>query len=213
MATYKSSERTKQALIDAAGTLAAELGFGSVSVRLIANLAKENIGTIHYHFGGKEPLFEEVVNQVADRLQAVPLSEMVKALDLTDKTDQAKSVRIIIERMCDLLFDPEAPSWHRQVIFQIIQHPGPLQEHFHELVITPNTNEIIRILRCIDRQLTHEQAFVHAMIMQGPLVFHADYSSTILYELNKSDFDSNYISYLKSILIKQTQCLFDLPLI
>ncbi|MCJ7600062.1 MAG: TetR/AcrR family transcriptional regulator, partial [Desulfobulbaceae bacterium] len=58
MATYETSLKTREALINAAGELAAEVGFASVSTRAIAVLAKENAGSIHYHFGSKEKLFE-----------------------------------------------------------------------------------------------------------------------------------------------------------
>ena len=58
MATYETSIKTKEALINAAGELAAEKGFASVSTRAIALRADENVGSIHYHFGSKEKLFE-----------------------------------------------------------------------------------------------------------------------------------------------------------
>jgi AcrR family transcriptional regulator len=48
MATYETSLKTREALINAAGELAAEVGFASVSTRAIAVLAKENAGSIHY---------------------------------------------------------------------------------------------------------------------------------------------------------------------
>ena len=64
MATYETSVKTREALISAAGQLAAQLGFASVSIRAIARHANENVGSIHYHFGSKEKLFEAVVRSV-----------------------------------------------------------------------------------------------------------------------------------------------------
>ena len=61
MKTYTSSETTKRNIIEAAGTLAAQLGLDNVSTRAVAEASNENIGSIHYHFGGKDGLFEAVV--------------------------------------------------------------------------------------------------------------------------------------------------------
>jgi len=78
MKKYASSEQTKEALINAAGELAAETGFPNVSTRAIAERANENIGSIHYHFGGKEQLFEAVVQEVVKRCSAYPASRAVE---------------------------------------------------------------------------------------------------------------------------------------
>jgi AcrR family transcriptional regulator len=61
MGEYSKGERTRLALIEATGELAAELGFSNVSTRAVAERSGENIGTIHYHFGGKDGLFVAVV--------------------------------------------------------------------------------------------------------------------------------------------------------
>lgn len=66
MSKKLSVEVTRGNLINAAGELAVEFGIDNVSTRLVAELARENIGSIHYHFGGKGGLFMAVVQKAID---------------------------------------------------------------------------------------------------------------------------------------------------
>nr|WP_320049399.1 helix-turn-helix domain-containing protein [uncultured Desulfuromonas sp.] len=213
MATYSSSEITKDTLIEAAGQLIADLGLSAVSVRAIASRAKENIGTIHYHFGNKEGLFAEVINKVIERWEAAPLKNELAPLDLTNRNDQAMAIRRIVERMSRLIFSSRAPEWHREVIYQVMQHPGPLQEMFRERVITPENTLTVHLFQRIDQSLSFEQAYAHTLTIQSSLIVHADYQNAVLRELQQTDYSREYIAYMENILISQKQKFFDLPLV
>nr|WP_320114441.1 helix-turn-helix domain-containing protein [uncultured Desulfuromonas sp.] len=213
MATYSSSEKTKNSLIEAAGQLIAELGLACVSVRAIASRANENIGTIHYHFGNKEGLFAEVINTVIERWEAAPLEKELVQLDLHDRHDQAMAIRCIVERMSRLIFSPQAPGWHRQVIYQVMQHPGTLQDMFRSRVINPENQLAVNLFQQIDPNLSYEQAYAHTLTIQSPLIVHADYQGAVLRELKQSAYSRDYIAYLENTLISQKQKFFDLPLV
>jgi AcrR family transcriptional regulator len=51
---------TKSLILNAAEAAFAELGFGAASLRHIVSAAGVNLAAIHYHFGSKEVLIEEV---------------------------------------------------------------------------------------------------------------------------------------------------------
>jgi len=104
--TCAGSEQTRHALINAAGELAAELGFASVTTRAIAQRAKANIGSIHYHFGGKDRLFEAVVQNAIRRWHEFPLSRILKPIEPILKTPegQSRAIRAVIHRSISLLF-------------------------------------------------------------------------------------------------------------
>lgn len=53
--------RTPQRILDAAEKLFGEQTFDAISMRDIAAEAGVNLGLVHYHFGAKEALFEQVV--------------------------------------------------------------------------------------------------------------------------------------------------------
>lgn len=212
MSGYQTSEKTRQALIEAAGELAAEHGFNAVSTRAIAERADENIGSIHYHFGGKEKLFDAVMHAVAKRWTERPLDELVDDCNLETAAGQADAIRQIFQRKSDLLFDADKPDWHSRVVYQILQTRGALQDIFRSLVIDPDLTAVARVLKAIDPTIDDEGTTLHYLLMFTPLFSHADYEDTILLKLGKNVYDSNYIRRLVETCIKQTLLLHGLPL-
>lgn len=65
------AEQTREALIHAALRLFGEHGFDATSTRAIAAAAKANIGSIAYHFGGKEGLRAACAQYIADQISQV----------------------------------------------------------------------------------------------------------------------------------------------
>ena len=61
---------TRQKILDAAELLFAEHGFGEVSVRQVVQKAEVNVASIHYYFGSKDALIEEVLSR-----RLTPLNE------------------------------------------------------------------------------------------------------------------------------------------
>lgn len=58
--------RTRAAIIEAAGTLFSEQGFGRTTVEEIAAAANVSVGSIYVHFGGKEQLEIVLINRAMD---------------------------------------------------------------------------------------------------------------------------------------------------
>jgi AcrR family transcriptional regulator len=52
---------TKENLLDAAESLFGEYGYAATSLRQIITQAKANLASIHYHFGSKQELLEQVI--------------------------------------------------------------------------------------------------------------------------------------------------------
>jgi AcrR family transcriptional regulator len=59
---------TREALLDAAEMLIADLGFHAPSHRMIATQAKAHVALVNYHFSSKEILFEAAIERRATRL-------------------------------------------------------------------------------------------------------------------------------------------------
>ena len=90
-----TNKRVRDRLLDAAEELFCEHGFEGASIRDIAAIAKCNIASVNYYFGGKEKLYEEVwrrhlipmrdarivsVNKVMSQSEGKPqLEELLKA--------------------------------------------------------------------------------------------------------------------------------------
>ncbi len=54
---------THDHLLTVAGEVFAETGYKAATIRDICRRAGANVAAIHYHFGGKEPLYAEVLSQ------------------------------------------------------------------------------------------------------------------------------------------------------
>lgn len=211
MATYETSVKTKEALINAAGELAAEKGFASVSTRAIALRAGENAGSIHYHFGSKEKLFEAVVRTVVQEWKANPVNELISQHDTTEPEGQARAIRAIVHRSITLLFGRAAPRWHCRVIFQVMQNKSPLQEIFQSEIISPSHAAITALFQRISPAISRQEAFLRILIMHTPIFFHADNMDYVLNSLNEERYSADYLQNMEDLIVRQTQLLMGLP--
>ncbi len=94
MGVASDSEKTKAAVIQAAGELFANFGFNGVTARQVTGKAGVSLGAIPYHFGSMEGLYEEVL------VTAVKISD--EALPLFDEANAAtpnEALRLAIEWM------------------------------------------------------------------------------------------------------------------
>lgn len=82
-------ERARTRLIGEAARIFAEKGYATASTREICTAAGLNVAAIHYHFGGKEGLYREVllgpIRQLAAQLDgfddpALPLTEALRRM-------------------------------------------------------------------------------------------------------------------------------------
>jgi TetR/AcrR family transcriptional regulator, regulator of cefoperazone and chloramphenicol sensitivity len=211
MSTYQTSTKTRQALIEATGLLAAEKGFNAISTRAIAQLADENIGSIHYHFGGKEKLFEAVILSVATRWLENSLENLLAQCDLTTASGQAEAIRRVVVREISLLFDKEVPSWHNRVIIQVMKYPNSLQNTFNTIVTDQESERVCRLFKTIDPEMDDETAELHFLLLLTPLISHADYQDIILKKLGQNEYSPQYLQRLVDTCVTQTLLFFNLP--
>lgn len=211
MATYETSVKTRETLINAAGELAAQKGFASVSIREIARHANQNVGSIHYHFGGKEKLFEAVVRTVVQIWKDNPISAILKQYDVDTPEGQSHAIRAIIHRNIELLFNRESPEWYSRVVFQVMLKEGPLREIFKKELIIPSHIATTELFRKINPAMDDKEAFLRILIMDTPVFFHADRMDFLLAELKEKRFSDEYLKNMENIIVLQTQLAFGLP--
>ena len=60
---------TTDRLIEAAGELFATKGFEGTTVKEITDLANANLAAIHYHFGDKRELYENVIMKACKEIR------------------------------------------------------------------------------------------------------------------------------------------------
>ena len=143
--TQKPVPPTKQRLIEAAGELFAEKGFHATSVREICSKAQANVAAVHYHFGDKEMLREEVLVQVHQYgADDHPIEEVVHP-DLPPEDQLLAFVR----RFLLTWLDPARPSWHEVLIFRELTNPGPNMKAVVERGVRKNSEALSAIMRSL----------------------------------------------------------------
>jgi len=130
--------RTKRKILDTAERLFAQKGYAATSMRHIISKAVVNLAAIHYHFGSKEELLDEVVERKAGPVNA-------ERLALLETAKQAANGRPLkVEEILEALFRPmvKLASQNDQFVRLIGRLyaegmlPHVARKHFHEVMKT-----------------------------------------------------------------------------
>lgn len=213
MSGYTTSDSTKEKIVRAAGELAAEHGLTHVTTRMVADRAGENIGSIHYHFGGKDGLFETVVREAINGCNHVDDWDLMKNID-EDATPEelAAVIRALVANEITDMFRSDRPAWHVPVVYQLLQRDDHLYDLFDELVLQKSVAAMTHFYRIIDPSLKPEEIHLRAVIMKMPIFAHADYRKTMLKMLGVERYSEEYLQKMEDLIVKQTQSLLGLPL-
>lgn len=106
-----AGERTRKALIEAALSRFGQFGYDGASTRDIATDAKANIGSIAYHFGGKEGLHAACAQYIVDTVQAfaAPILAQIPDPGRLEPPQAEALLHMAIDRFCGfVLTDPNA---------------------------------------------------------------------------------------------------------
>jgi AcrR family transcriptional regulator len=213
MSVYSTSGRTKQALIDAAGELIAEFGVGRVSTRAIADRAGENLGTIHYHFGGKEGLLKEVLRFACQENVGPSFREVIEECrpHLDTVEGQARAVGLLVHCLMRMVFSPDRPRWCSRVLYQVAQHAGPLRTFLREKLRDPHLDAIKELVLHARPEWSPHEVYLWAYLLIGAVVFHADHAEMILDRLGSRTFPPDYLARLEQRLIEDAARALGLP--
>jgi len=74
--TAQESGATKERILDAAERLFSERGFAATSMRAVTSAAGVNLAAVHYHFGSKDALLDEVLGRRLGPLNRERLSAL-----------------------------------------------------------------------------------------------------------------------------------------
>lgn len=213
MGTYATSEKTRAGLIEATGALAAEFGVGAVSTRAIAERAHENISSIHYHFGGKEKLLEEVLKTITRRHRENSIQAILDAHadEMGSLQGQANIVRLLVVRYIEVIFHPENPWWYEKLFYQVLSVQTPHRDYVFQNVIHPDMIGLCNFIRQVKPELSENAVGLYSKIFQAPIIIHTQNISTgISYRENA--LSSQTLATLRETTIRQNLFLLGLPL-
>jgi AcrR family transcriptional regulator len=122
----KPTEFTRQALLDHATNVFAERGFEAASVREITRRAEANQAAITYHFGGKGPLYLEVLKLAVSALSdASVLNE-----EIVERVSREEAVRLFIRQQVTPLLKHGQISRYLKIFAWETLAPTPVYREF-----------------------------------------------------------------------------------
>ncbi len=213
MGIYATSEKTRANLITAAGEIAAEFGLGAVSTRAIAERAQENISSIHYHFGGKEQLLEEVLKTITLRHRQTPIPALLEqhAEDMKTPAGQAKIVRALVLRFIDVIFCPENPWWYERLFYQALSLQTVYRDYLYEHVIHPDMIGLSGFIRQVKPELSEGAIVLYSKIFQAPIIIHTQNISNGFAPRDHA-LSPQTLAMLRETTIRQNLYLLGLPI-
>lgn len=165
-----SAEQTRQALIRAALKLFGAKGFDGTSTREIAAEARANIGSIAYHFGGKEGLRLACADFIVDTIQTVA-GQVLKADGAAprDEAGATAQLNLALERMVGFIAASPQAGEIVQFVLREMAHPSPALEAIYAGMFEPVHRRLCRLWATAtgaEAESEHTKIMVFTMIGQ-----------------------------------------------
>jgi len=138
-------QRTREALIEAAGTVFAEKGFDRATGKEICAKAGANVAAINYYFGGIEGLYAAVLRLAHNRVVSVDHLQAVVARE----QDARSQLEAIVGMLARAVTGPASSSWVFRVIGREVVAPSRVFSEMRDKEIFPK----LRILRPVVAEL------------------------------------------------------------
>lgn len=136
-----AADMTRTALVHAALKLFGRQGFDGTSTRQIAAEAKANIGSIAYHFGGKEGLRNAAADYIVDTIQTVAGQAIgnlqAPAAALADTEAARAHLAVALERMVAFIAARPEAGEIVQFVLRELSHPTAALDRIYDGVFEP----------------------------------------------------------------------------
>jgi AcrR family transcriptional regulator len=141
-----ASDQTRSALIRAALRLFGAKGYEGASTREIAAAANANIGSIAYHFGGKEGLRAACASFIVDTIQAVA-SGAFSTEGAAPKGAAAATAQLnaVLERMVGFIIAQPQAGEIVQFMLRELAHPTAALDTIYNGVFAPTHARLCQI--------------------------------------------------------------------
>lgn len=134
---------TRERLIEAAGCVFADRGFGHATVREICAKAGANLAAVNYHFRDKEGLYSAVVAQAQVGHGAM---DHVRG-EVAEGATPEERLRVFVRNYMRRLFDENRPAWNGKLIAREMIEPTAALDHVVANMIRPRFEFLSSLVR------------------------------------------------------------------
>lgn len=131
----KNSDK-KARILEVASHLFGEHGYRGVSTRMITEKAKISHGSLHYHFGGKDNIYYEIIKLAYASDEALTYKKLLEMEPYVIKTDAGKSYaihRVVQDYFRRHVFFNE--PWKRHTILKEVLDPSPVYTRLYKEIL------------------------------------------------------------------------------
>jgi AcrR family transcriptional regulator len=141
------AEMTRAALVQAALKLFGRQGFDGTSTRQIAAEAQANIGSIAYHFGGKEGLRIAAADFIVETIQTVAGQALGNAQAPAPGGPEAAQVLLFaaLERMVGFVVASPQAGEIVQFVLRELSHPTAALDRIYDGVFEPTHRRLCQL--------------------------------------------------------------------
>lgn len=168
------AEQTRASLVRAALQLFGRQGFAGTSTREIAAAANANIGSIAYHFGGKEGLRIAVADHIVETIRTIA-TEAEARTPVTDELtgDAAEQAMIsMIEGMFGFFVLQPAAGEIVPFILREMAAPSPAFDRVYSGVIEPLHRRSCQLWQAATGEdADSEETRIHVFMMIGQIIY------------------------------------------
>ncbi len=144
-----SADATRAALVHAAMGLFGRQGFEGTSTRQIAAAADANIGSIAYHFGGKEGLRMAVADHIVETVQTIMAEAVGNPATLPAAAGTPQAARALlaaaVERVVAFLVARPEAGEIVQFLLRELSHPSAAIDRIYAGVFEPTHRRLCAI--------------------------------------------------------------------
>lgn len=133
---------TRDLILQAGGEVFAQAGFRAATVRAICQRAGANIAAVNYHFGGKEPLYLEVLRQAYRQ----SLERHPDDFNVRPTAPPAERLRAFVHGFLLRLLDSGPGAWHWKLTAMEMIEPTPALDTLIAERIQPMAEHVRRIV-------------------------------------------------------------------
>ncbi|MEQ1951264.1 CerR family C-terminal domain-containing protein [Mesorhizobium yinganensis] len=147
--SLSAADQTREALVLAALRLFGRQGFDGTSTREVAAAANANIGSIAYHFGGKDGLRMAAADHIVSTIQAIAgpvLGHIDQSLDAgMDREAARRQLSAAVERMVGFIVARPEAGEIVQFMLRELAHPTAALDRIYSGVFEPTHKRLCRI--------------------------------------------------------------------
>jgi TetR/AcrR family transcriptional regulator, regulator of cefoperazone and chloramphenicol sensitivity len=195
--TYKPAGRppgkthnAREKLLEAAGRLFAERGARAVGVREICRRAAVNVAAVHYHFGGKQELYEELLRLACQaRVARHPLDGEQDRQGPPSRAEppEERLRRFVHDFLKRTLASDSETAWQRRLLSREMLDPSSACEPLLEAELRPLFKRLCALVaECLGKRATPELAILCARSIAGQCLFY-DHSGPLLAKLSPGE--------------------------